>query len=53
MWMLVIMSLQSPGAIVTLDTFTSRDDCLSAIIDTRPLPQSERQKFRITCVVRT
>lgn len=53
MWMLVIMSLQSPGAIVTLDTFTSRDDCVSAIIDTRPLSQSERQKFRITCVVRT
>ena len=53
MWMLVIMSLQSPGAIATLEAFNSREDCVQAIVDSRPLPQSERQKFRLACVVRT
>lgn len=53
MWMLVVMSLQSPGAIATLETFTSREDCVQAVIDSRPLPQSERQKFRLACVVRS
>lgn len=53
MWMLVVMSLQSPGLIVTLNNFNSREDCIQAIVDSRPLPQSERQKFRLACVVRT
>lgn len=53
MWMLVIMTLQSPGSIATLETFTSRDDCVQAIVDMRPLNQTERQAFRLACVART
>lgn len=53
MWLLVVMSLQGPGPIVALDSFTSREDCVQAIVDSRPLPQSERQRFRLACVVRS
>lgn len=52
MWMLVVMSLQSPGAIRTLENFSSLDDCRHAVMEMQ-IVQGNNRNVRLACVVRT
>lgn len=52
MWMLVVMSLQSPGTIRTLENFSSLDDCRAAVTEMQFI-QGNNRSVRLACVVRT